>query len=62
MTVGHYGIIMHFNGVNWNVFNDFFPADYIFSSVALKKNTVIIVGNTTSGGVAGQAIIVVGKR
>ncbi len=61
-TVGDYGIIMHFNGVSWHIYNDFFPGEYVFTSVAVKNNLVIIVGYDVSGGIGGQAVIIRGER
>jgi hypothetical protein len=60
IAVGDYGFITHFNGVRWSSEN--LANNYVFLSVATKNNTVGIAGLSTSGTVAGSAIIVIGKR
>ena len=60
IAVGDYGFITHFNGVRWESEN--IANNYVFYSVAIKNNTVAIAGVSTSGVVAGSAIVVIGKR
>lgn len=53
---GTLGLMAHYNGVEWLIFNHIAPGA-IFGSIDLKGNTVCIVGE-----VGLDAIIVIGKR
>ena len=58
---GDYGFLGHFNGVQWNVFNNLYH-DAVFLQTAINKNNVVVVGYTYSGLLVGKAIIIIGKR
>jgi hypothetical protein len=58
---GDYGFLGHFNGVQWNVFNNLYN-DAVFLQAAVKDNTVVVVGYTYSGQLIGKAIVIIGKR
>jgi hypothetical protein len=59
-AVGDFGFITHFNGVRWYSAN--ISTDEVFTSVAIKNNTVAIAGYSTSGFVGKNAVVVIGRR
>ena len=61
IAVGDVGFIGHFNGLRWQVYNNF-TNEMLFLSVAIKGNTVAIVGETVFGGVVNQSAIIIGRR
>ncbi len=45
-SVGHFGTVVHWNGLNWKHYNELFTASgLILRSVAVKDNLVVIVGD-----------------
>ncbi len=54
-VAGDFGLIAHFNGISWKVFNDVPIADYY--SISLKGNLAIFTGQEN-----GQGIITIGLR
>jgi len=52
---GTYGLLAHFNGVNWKVFSELSGATY--SSISVKDNLVVAVGDNSPA-----AAILIGKR
>ena len=60
-TCGDYGFIAHFDGLHWQTYNNIYN-DSVLLSIAVNNDMAVIVGYTFSGSVAGQAIIIVGKR
>jgi len=61
IACGDYGFAAHYNGVQWNVYNNLYN-DAVFLSAAVKNNTVVVVGYTYSGLLVGKAIVMIGKR
>lgn len=59
-TVGHLGLVLHWNGVTWLNFSHE-PGDS-FYGLAVKGDVVTAVGNSSVGIVAGSAKILIGKR
>jgi hypothetical protein len=57
ITVGDFGIVAHFNGVTWNVYNELAIAVGNYESVSIKNNLVVAVGFSNA-----QGIVVLGKR
>ncbi len=53
---GDFGLIAHYNGLNWKTFNQFYMYG-IYSSVAVKNNLVVAVGLKGN-----QAVITMGLR
>ena len=56
-VVGAFGLVGHFNGKDWKVYN--FATKYGFTFVSITKNTVAISGSDFS---KNKAIIIIGKR
>ncbi|HED37324.1 MAG TPA: glucosyl transferase [Ignavibacteria bacterium] len=59
-AVGDYGFVAHYNGVRWYTVN--LSSGYLFSSVSVKNNIVAISGNSSSGGIVGKAIVIIGRH
>ncbi|MCK4578687.1 MAG: hypothetical protein KAU50_07845 [Candidatus Marinimicrobia bacterium] len=59
--VGSGGLIWHFNGATWKKYNEFNNPIYYFSSVAVLKDMVVIIGEDFSEGVQ-KDIIIIGRR
>ena len=57
VVVGDFGIVAHYNGVTWKVYNELKLPNGNYESVAIKGNLVIAVGWYNS-----RAYIAVGKR
>jgi hypothetical protein len=57
IVVGDYGIVAHYNGVIWRVFDELAITVGNYESVSIKKNFIVIVGFSGS-----NAIIVAGRR
>lgn len=56
-TVGDFGIVAHYNGSTWKVFDELRQSGLVNESVAVTKRLVIIVGRQN-----GLAYIIVGRR
>lgn len=54
--VGHYGLIAHFNGLNWRTYPTL-EMDGIYKTVALGQELVVIGGKENS-----NAVLLIGKR
>jgi hypothetical protein len=60
---GDFGLMLHFNGSTWNdLTQQVNIPNCVFYAVGVKGNTVVAVGSVVTGGVAGGAIIVMGRR
>ena len=57
VAVGDFGTVMHFNGSTWKDFYSQTQIDGIYTSVAIKGNTIIAVGFVNS-----RAIVLIGRR
>lgn len=55
VAVGSYGLLAHYNGVDWKILGSDFDVGY--NAVAVKGNTVAAVGSKN-----GRAILTIGKR
>jgi hypothetical protein len=53
--VGSFGLVAHYNGVDWKILTDVYDAAY--SAVAVKGTTVTAVGSKN-----GKAILTIGKQ
>ena len=54
-VAGDFGLVAHFNGSTWKVYNDVFAADYY--SISVKGNLIILAGQQN-----GKGVITVGRR
>jgi hypothetical protein len=54
-VVGDFGLVAHFNGVDWQVYNEAAVAQ--FYSLDYKGNTMVAVGDQN-----GKAVVLVMKR
>jgi hypothetical protein len=54
-VVGDFGLIAHFNGINWKNYN--LPIAGNYKSLVIKENIIAIAGNYN-----GKAIVVIGER
>ncbi len=45
VAVGHHGLIMHYNGIDWNVYNQFLVSEKALYSVFVTENKVFTVGS-----------------
>jgi hypothetical protein len=59
VVVGDFGIVGHYNGVNWKVYDKLKLPNGNYESVAMKGNLVIAAGWY---GQSGRAVVAVGKR
>jgi hypothetical protein len=55
------GKFFHFNGVEWTK-DESLVGQYGFESIAIKNNTVVIVGTVLNGVISSEAVVIVGKR
>ena len=55
------GVFYHYNGMEWDK-DESLIDKYGFESIAIKNNTVVIVGTVLNGGLASEAVIMLGKR
>ena len=58
-VVGHFGLLLHWNGYSWKDFTD---KNVVYYGLAVKGNTIVAVGTVPEGIVAGPAAILIGKR
>ena len=56
IAVGHFGIVAHFNGINWRIYNEL-QISGIYNALSFKGNLVAIAGSNM-----GRAIILLGSR
>lgn len=54
-VVGSFGIVAHYNGIDWKIIPDVYNAAY--NTVAVKGNVVAVVGSQN-----GKAILTIGKK
>ena len=54
-VAGDFGLVSHFNGSTWKVYNDVFAADYY--SISLKGNLIMLAGQQN-----GKGVITIGRR
>ncbi len=54
-VAGDFGLVAHFNGSTWKVYNDVFAADYY--SISLKGNLIMLAGQQN-----GKGVITIGRR
>ena len=54
-VIGDFGLIAHYNGIDWMVYNSRFTGGY--TSLSVKENIIAISGNKD-----GKAIVTIGKR
>jgi hypothetical protein len=57
ITVGDFGIVGHYNGVGWKVYDEIAIAVGNYESVSTKDNLIVAVGFSNA-----QAIVALGKR
>jgi hypothetical protein len=55
--VGDFGLVAHFNGISWKIYNELYDYKAIYGAVAVKGNLVVMVGQRN-----GLGLITVGKR
>ncbi len=60
IAVDENGTLLHFNGLRWEIVKNF--EDMYFVSIAIKDNTILVVGTKVNNILAGDAVIVVGKQ
>ncbi len=56
-VIGDYGFTAHYNGIGWYIFDNLFDFNSGLKGVAIKKNTVVIVGQRD-----GFGIVAIGRR
>ena len=55
------GTIFHYNGINWAE-DQSLTGQSSYNAIAIKDNTVAVVGNSLNGSIVGTAVISIGKR
>ena len=57
LVSGDFGLLAHFNGVDWQIYNDYYFQMGVFESLQIKGNLAVV-----SGYIGTEAVILVGKR
>ncbi len=57
VVCGSFGLISHFNGMNWKWYPELYSANGSYSSIAIRQNLIVSVGFNGS-----KAVVTIGKR